>query len=208
MNTPEDSIVASWWDYGYWIQTMGERTSLADNSTVNTKIIENIAKMLISSPNDGWEMLEEMQADYVIVYVAAQRLDGNYDGNSIYVLNGGGDESKYSWFMRIGDVELSKYLESDGRTGTSSFWNETLLGQMIPYNIITYYNEETKQTSEIFQNGFTAISVLEINYDDEGNYPLKLVHTSPSFTNENIDRFNAVLVYEVNKNYVPTEPTT
>jgi len=204
MNTPENAVFASWWDYGYWIQTMGERASLADNSTVNAKIIENIAKMLISSPNDGWEMLEEMQADYVIVYVAAQRLDANWNGDPVYLLKGGGDESKKSWFMRIGDVELSKYLESDGITGTSYFWNETLLGQMIPYNIGVYYNEETQQPSETFQNGFVPISVLEINYADEGNYPLKLVHTSPSFTNKNIDRFSAVLVYEVNKNFIPS----
>jgi dolichyl-diphosphooligosaccharide---protein glycosyltransferase len=208
MNTPEDSIVASWWDYGYWIQTMGERTTLADNSTIHTITIQEIAQMLISSPNDGWKMLQEMQADYVVVFVAGQRIDGNWDGDSLYVLNGGGDESKKPWFMRIGNVELSKYLESNGTTGTSYFWNETLLGQMIPYNIIVYYNEETQQSSEIFQNGFVPISVLEINYIDDGNYPLKLVHTSPSFTNKNIDRFNVVLVYEVNKNYIPTEPTT
>ena len=71
-----------------------------------------------------------------------------------------------------------------------------------PYTTIIYYDQETEQTSEIFQNGFIPISVLEINYDDEGNYPLKLVHTSPSFTNENIDRFSTVFVYEVNNNYV------
>ena len=161
--------------------------------------------MFLSSPDDGWEMLQEMQADYVVVFVAGQRIDGNWDGNSIYVLNGGGDESKKPWFMRIADVDLLKYLESDGRTGTSYFWNETLLGQMIPYNTIIYYNEEYQQSSKTFQNGFVPISVLEINYADEGNYPLKLVHTSPSFTNENIKRFSTVLVYEVNKNYIPTK---
>jgi dolichyl-diphosphooligosaccharide--protein glycosyltransferase len=204
MNTPENAVFASWWDYGYWIQTMGERASLADNSTVNDHIIKNIARMFLSSPDDGWKMLQEMQADYVIVYVATQRLSGDYDGNSLYVLNGGGDESKISWFMRIGDVELSKYLESDGRTGTSYFWNETLLGKMIPYNILGYYNDESRQSSTVFQNGFIPLSILEINYADDGNYPLKLVHTSPSFTNENIDRLSVVLVYEVNKNYIPT----
>jgi dolichyl-diphosphooligosaccharide--protein glycosyltransferase len=202
MNTPENAVFASWWDYGYWIQTIGERASLADNSTVNAQIIKNIAKMLTSSPNDGWKMLEEMQADYVIVYVAAQRLDGDWNGDSLYVLNGGGDESKKSWFMRIADVKLSEYLESDSQTATSYFWNETLLGKMIPYNTLLYYNDETRQSSETFQNGFTPISILEINYADDGNYPLKLVHTSPSFTNKNIERFSAVLVYEVNKNYI------
>jgi dolichyl-diphosphooligosaccharide--protein glycosyltransferase len=124
------------------------------------------------------------------------------NGNSIYILNGGGDESKKSWFIRIANVELPKYLESDGRTATNYFWNETLLGKMIPYNTILYYNEALNQSSEIFQPGTIPISILEINYDDDGNYPLKLVHTSPSFTNKNIDRFSAVLVYEVNKNYI------
>ena len=104
--------------------------------------------------------------------------------------------------MRIGNVELSKYLESDSRTGTDYFWNETLLGKMIPYDTLLYYNEVSQQTSDIFQYGFVPISILEINYDDDGNYPLKLVHTSPSFTNKNLERFSAVFVYEVNKNYI------
>jgi len=208
LNTPENSVVASWWDYGYWISTVAERTTLIDNATISTWQIAKVAQIFMSTPDEAWNLLTAWDVDYVVVFVAGQRIDGNWDGNSIYVLNGGGDESKKSWFMRIGEVDLSKYLESDGTTGTSYFWNETLLGQMIPYNIIIYYNEETEQTSETFQNGFTAISVLEINYDDEGNYPLKLVHTSPSFTNKNIDRFNTVLVYEINKNYIPTEPIT
>jgi dolichyl-diphosphooligosaccharide--protein glycosyltransferase len=203
MNTPEDSIVASWWDYGYWISTVADRTTLIDNATISTSPIKKVAQIFMSTPDEAWNLLTEWDVNYILVHVAAQRLDGTYGGNSIYALNGGGDESKKSWFMRIGGVELSKYLESDDRTGTSYFWNETLLGKMIPYNIAVYYNEEYQQTSETFLNEFIPISVLEINYTDDGNYPLKLVHTSPSFTNKNIDRFNAILVYEVNKNYVP-----
>jgi len=204
INTPEDSVVASWWDYGYWISTVAERTTLIDNSTINTWPIENMAKIFLSTPDEAWNLLTDWDVDYVVVYVAAQRLDGDWNGDSLYVLTGGADESKKGWFMRIADVEMSKYLESDSRTGTNYFWNETLLGKMIPYSILLYYHEESNQRSEIFQNGFIPISILEINYDDNGNYPLKLVHTSPSFTNKNIDRFNAVFVYEVNKNYIST----
>ena len=132
-----------------------------------------------------------------------KELDAIMNGNSVYTLNGGGDESKKSWFMRIANVELSKYLESDGRTATNYFWNETLLGKMIPYNTLFYYNEELPiNLLKFFNHGFIPISILEINYADDDNYPLKLVHTSPSFTNKNIDRFSAVLVYEVNKNYI------
>jgi dolichyl-diphosphooligosaccharide--protein glycosyltransferase len=203
LNTPEDSIVASWWDYGYWISTVAERTTLIDNATLSTWQIAKVAEIFMSTPNEAWNLLTEWDVDYVVVYVAAERLDADWNGDSLYVLNGGGDESKKSWFMRIADVELSKYLEPNSTVATNYFWNETLLGKMIPYNTLLYYNDEYQQSTKIFQNGSIPISILEINYDDDGNYPLKLVHTSPSFSNKNIDRFNAVLVYEVNKNYSP-----
>jgi dolichyl-diphosphooligosaccharide--protein glycosyltransferase len=207
INTPEDSIIASWWDYGYWISTVAERTTLIDNATLGSWQISKVAEIFMSTPDEAWNLLTAWDADYVVVYVAAQRLDGDWNGDSLYVLNGGGDESKKPWFMRIANVELSKYLESDRHTATNYFWNETLLGKMIPYSIGLYYHEESQQSSEIFQNGFVPISVLDINYNDDGNYPLKLVHTSPSFTNKNMDRFNAVLVYEVNKNYISINDT-
>ena len=35
LNTPENAVIASWWDYGYWIQTMSDRPTLVDNSTLN-----------------------------------------------------------------------------------------------------------------------------------------------------------------------------
>ena len=79
-----------------------------------------------------------------------------------------------------------------------------MIVELLHYNALMYYDEASQQQSKIYQNGFVPISVLEINYADDGNYPLKLVHTSPGFTNENIDRFSAVLVYEVNKNYSPS----
>ena len=41
-NTPKDAVIASWWDYCYLITTMGERTTLVDNATLNTRIIANI----------------------------------------------------------------------------------------------------------------------------------------------------------------------
>jgi dolichyl-diphosphooligosaccharide--protein glycosyltransferase len=202
INTPEDSIVISWWDYGYWITTLAERITVIDNATLGTWQIAKVAEIFMSTPDEAWNLLTAWDADYVVVYVAAQRLDGDWNGDSLYVLNGGGDESKKNWFMRIADVDESKYLESDGFTASNYFWNETLLGKMIPYNNLIYYNYESKESSQIFQNGFMPISILEINYDDDGNYPLKLVHASPGFTNKNLDRFNAVLVYEVNKNYI------
>ena len=203
-NTPENSVVASWWDYGYWIQTKSERATLADNSTLSTAIIEKIAKIFLSNPTEGWKMLQEMNADYFVIFVAGQRLnvDGAQD-QPIFVLNGGGDESKKQWFMKISREPLNRYLHSDGISGTEYFWNQTLMGKMIPYDLVGYVNFQTNQQSLSYQPGFTAIYEKNIKLPEDGNGPLRLVYSSPSFETSRGEAVIGVFVYEVNKNYVP-----
>jgi dolichyl-diphosphooligosaccharide---protein glycosyltransferase len=200
LNTPENAVIASWWDYGYWIQTMGERASLADNSTTNDHIIKNIARMLLSMPDDSWNMLQKMDADYVLVFLSAQKINDNSE-EKLYVLGGGGDESKVLWFARIAGLPTEKYLKSDGVTGTNYFNEQTMLGKMIPFTTVVYYNPNTQENSVIYKPGFVEIVRKNIEYDSDMD-PLKLVYASPSFMNENVGHMNIVLVYEINKNYV------
>jgi len=56
-NTPKDSIIASWWDYGYWITTLGDRTTLVDNSTLIDWQIKKVAFSLIAPPDQSWKIL-------------------------------------------------------------------------------------------------------------------------------------------------------
>ena len=202
INTPENAVVAAWWDYGYWIQTLGERATLADNSTLYDSIIKNIAKMFLSSPDDSWSMLKEMNADYVVVFVAAKKVGDTSDGQPLYVLNGGGDESKMPWFVRISEMPFNNYVEIDNVTPTNYFWKETMLGNMIPYTPITYYNGEFNKESKSYMPGFTPLSTKEIKYTDDTD-PVKLVYSSSSFTDDNRGSMTTVLVYEINKNYSP-----
>ena len=63
LNTPSDSIILSWWDYGYWITTISERTTLVDNATIDSKQIQKVANILLSPPDDAWNMLQETDSD-------------------------------------------------------------------------------------------------------------------------------------------------
>ena len=202
-NTPKDAVIAAWWDYGYWIQTKAERATLADNSTIHAHIIEKIAKTLLSTPDKGWNSLNEMQADYVLIFVAGQRLLVDNGSQPLYALHGGGDESKKQWFMRIAQEPLSKYLYPDGISGTSYFWNNTLLGQMFPFTPLAYLNLQTNQQSEIYQPGFVPIYNKDIKFPADGTGPLRLVYSSPSFDIEKGGEIIGVFVYEINKDYVP-----
>ena len=201
-NTSEDAVIGSWWDYGYWIQTKAERASLADNSTLIDHVIKRIAKMFVSTPEQGWQTLREMKSDYFVIFVAGQRLTVDYENKPIYILQGGGDESKKYWFMKIAEEPLAKYLHSDGMSGTDYFWNETILGKMIPFSTFGYINLQTNQQSSIYQPGFTPLYVKDIKFPINENGPLRLVYSSPSFNAEKGGELIGVFVYEINKDYV------
>ena len=201
-NTPEDSVIAAWWDYGYWITTLSERTTLADNATIDSQKISDIATVFLNPPDEAWKKLQEMDADYVLVFVAGQKIDVLSD-QSLYTLEGGGDESKKQWFMRIAEEPLEKYLYSDGISGTEYFWNNTLLGQMFPFTVIGYVDiQNPNMQSEVYIPGFTPIYVKDIKYQSDENGPLRLVYSSPGYENEKIGPMIGVFVYEINKDYL------
>lgn len=200
-NTPEGAVIASWWDYGYWITTLSERASLADNATISTSRIQKIAKTLLSPPDEAWEMLQELDADYFLIFVAGERV-GN-DPNGIYLLRGGGDESKKQWFMKIAEEPLGKYLRQDGVSGTDLFWQNTLFGKMIPFSVLTYANLNTGAQSENFQIGFTEIFVKDIKFPNDSDGPIRLVYSSPSFDRTDNGPIIGVFIYEINQDYKP-----
>src|SRR4029079_8404559 len=75
-NVPKSSVIAAWWDYGYWITTVGNRTSLADNATINQTRIATIAKMFMDQTENGLKVAKDLKADYILVYVVGQRFSG------------------------------------------------------------------------------------------------------------------------------------
>ncbi len=205
-NTPKDSVVASWWDYGYWVQTLGERKTLADNSTVDTNIIANIARMLLASPDEAWKMLNKAGANYVLVYVVGQKFVSN--GQDLYVLGGGGDESKKQWFMKIGGLDSTKFLQDDSFTPTDYFWDNTLLGKMFPFTPLTYFDPNTHNESPTYTSGYTAIYSKTVKYDANSNGPLRLVYSSPSLDRKDSGVFSGVLIYQVNPDYKSSTAST
>jgi dolichyl-diphosphooligosaccharide--protein glycosyltransferase len=180
---------------------MSNRATLTDNATLDSKKIQKIAKTLVNSPDKAWNTLQEMGADYVVVFVAGQRIDTE-NGESLYILNGGGDESKKQWFMRIAGEPVEKYLHQDGISGTDYFWDNTLLGKLFPFSPIVYVDPRSSELqSETYVPGFTPIYVKNIKYPSDGEGPFRFVYASPSFVNED-NILLGIFVYEINDNYI------
>jgi dolichyl-diphosphooligosaccharide---protein glycosyltransferase len=202
LNTPENAIIASWWDYGYWITTLSERTTLVDNATISTWQIEKIAKIFLSNPDEGWKMLKDWDVDYVVIFVSGEKYPTVEENEFLYVLGGGGDESKIPWFMKIAGIPVQNYMNPDMRTANYDFYNETLLGKIIPFSPLGFADIQTQEQFENWVSGSVQVSGKNIKYNSE-NDPLQLVYSSSSFTNDKIGPMDAVFVYKINKNYSP-----
>lgn len=66
-NTPDDARVMAWWDYGYQITGIANRTTIADGNTWNHEHIALLGKALTGSVEEGYQIARHL-ADYVLIW--------------------------------------------------------------------------------------------------------------------------------------------
>jgi dolichyl-diphosphooligosaccharide--protein glycosyltransferase len=263
-NTPEDAVIASWWDYGYWITTLSNRTTIIDNATLIDWQIKKMAYSLITTPENSWHILNSdyttdiseylgseqilawggisndefnqnyleefgkpciqnfkaqaklngtveescnpltkgMDADYVVIFLASERFAVQGSDAFLYLLDGGADESKKNWFMKISNHDRNKFVESDGMTPKPYFMENSTLGKLIPYSIYRFVDPNTDLLHDEYRHGFLPIYYKDIKYLDPENDPFYLVYASPSFYSELQGPVTSVLIYKINPNYM------
>lgn len=109
-NTEDKARVMSWWDYGYQIAGMANRTTLVDNNTWNNSHIALVGKAMSSNESAAYEIMRSLDVDYVLV------IFGGVIGYS------GDDINKFLWMVRIAEGEHPKDIrESDYFTDRGEF---------------------------------------------------------------------------------------
>uniref|UniRef100_A0A8K9UI46 dolichyl-diphosphooligosaccharide--protein glycotransferase n=1 Tax=Oncorhynchus mykiss TaxID=8022 RepID=A0A8K9UI46_ONCMY len=103
-NTDEHARVMSWWDYGYQIAGMANRTTLVDNNTWNNSHIALVGKAMSSNESAAYEIMRSLDVDYVLI------IFGGVIGYS------GDDINKFLWMVRIAEGEHPKDIRLDFRT--------------------------------------------------------------------------------------------
>ena len=101
-NTKEDATIMSWWDYGYQISGMANRTTLVDNNTWNNSHIAMVGRAMASNEDDAYDIMQDLGVDYILV------IFGGLLGYS------GDDINKFLWMVRIAEGEHPNHIkESD-----------------------------------------------------------------------------------------------
>ncbi|XP_018010838.1 dolichyl-diphosphooligosaccharide--protein glycosyltransferase subunit STT3B isoform X2 [Hyalella azteca] len=136
-NTPEQARVMSWWDYGYQIAGMANRTTLVDNNTWNNSHIALVGKAMSSNESAAYEIMTALDVDYVLV------IFGGVIGYS------GDDINKFLWMVRIAegehpkDIRESDYFTERGEFRVDSEGSPTLLNCLM-YKLSYYRFGELK----------------------------------------------------------------
>lgn len=170
-NTPEDSRVMSWWDYGYQIAGMANRTTLVDNNTWNNSHIAMVGKAMSSNETEAFKIMQGLDVDYVLV------IFGGLIGYS------GDDINKFLWMVRIAegehpnDIKESNYFTQQGEFRVDSAGSPTLLNCLM-YKL-SYYRFGEIQLDHSSPPGYDRTRNVEI-----GNKNYKLEHMEEAYTTE------------------------
>ncbi|OAD62552.1 Dolichyl-diphosphooligosaccharide--protein glycosyltransferase subunit STT3A [Eufriesea mexicana] len=172
MNTPENAKVMSWWDYGYQITAMANRTILVDNNTWNNTHISRVGQAMASSEEKAYEIMRELDVNYVLV------IFGGLTGYS------SDDINKFLWMVRIGgSTEKGKsitewdYYNSAGEFRVDKEGSPILLNclmyKMCYYRFGQVYTEGGKPS------GYDRVRNMEI-----GNKDFELDMLEEAYTTE------------------------
>lgn len=115
---PSDAVVASWWDYGYWITVGGNKSTLADNGTLNTTQIAQIGRMFMSNETAALAILEPLGVTHVVAFsTISLALSAR---QALFF----GDEVKWYWMAKIGGLNVTDLQDTtvSSRLGFSGLY--------------------------------------------------------------------------------------
>jgi len=181
-NTDDKARVMSWWDYGYQIAGMANRTTLTDNNTWNNSHIALVGLAMASDEDKAYEIMQSLDVDYVLV------IFGGVIGYS------GDDINKFLWMVRIGEgehpneISESDYFTERGEFRVDAGGSKTLLNCLM-YKL-SYYRFGELLIDPRTPPGYDRTRNVEI-----GNKNFKLKHLEEAYTTDHW----LVRIYKVKK---------
>ncbi|MGD2200349.1 MAG: STT3 domain-containing protein [Candidatus Bathyarchaeota archaeon] len=148
-NLPEDAIVVSWWDYGYWIEALAGKTTLADGATSNRTQIGNIGRIMMLNYSESLPLLEIYDGTHIVVF-------NTFNPNDPTIQWPFGDNVKWQWMVQIPGLNISDYINERGQPAGK--YEESTLNHLMTLSPDPGFEL-------VFASDFRYVLVYEINYD-------------------------------------------
>ncbi|KAG0528101.1 hypothetical protein BDA96_06G289400 [Sorghum bicolor] len=169
-NTPPDAKIMSWWDYGYQITAMGNRTVIVDNNTWNNTHIATVGRAMSSYEDEAYEIMQSLDVNYVLVVF------GGVTGYS------SDDINKFLWMVRIGGGVFPVIKEPDYLVNGEYRIDKGAAPKMLNCLMykLCYYRFGELTTEYGKPPGYDRVRGVEI-----GNKDIKLEYLEEAFTTSN-----------------------
>jgi len=187
LNTPPDSIVFAWWDYGYWITALGDRSTIADNGTQNSTQIGMIAQTFLDNISMAIPNLQRYNVSYVAIFITPS-------GGSSGGWQGFGEDGKWYWMARIGnntmwnkyqitfvetntnpqtgasdyariikDPATNKIVSNDSITTSAQLNSDSMLGYMMTLATSSTQTTPSPYLTQVFQSTNKFVYLYKVN---------------------------------------------
>jgi len=135
-NAKSTDVVVMWWDYGNWLSDLGNVTSLADNTTVNSTQIANVGFIFMGDEEQAMKMLSsygQQNTKYIAIFtVLALHVDSSTE--TYYMAPAGyGDEGKWTWMARISGQDKQRFIDQGFISAADAWVDETTFGESTQY---------------------------------------------------------------------------
>jgi len=141
--TPEDARVMAWWDYGYQITGIANRTSIADGNTWNHEHIATLGRIL-TAPEDEAHAYARHLADYVLVWAGG----------------GGDDLAKSPHLARIGNSVFHGHCGTDPTCSNFGFYQDRsptpMMAKSLLFKLVSYGRQGVAVNQSLFEHVYTS----------------------------------------------------
>ncbi|MBS3158523.1 hypothetical protein J4206_04515 [Candidatus Woesearchaeota archaeon] len=182
-NTPLDAIFGHWWDYGYWVQTGGERATVTDGGNNIGLWNYYMGRFALAGANQS-EALDFLYAHNVTHFLIISDEIGKYTAFSS--IGGGVNYERYSW---INTFSLEPKQTQETRNGVTYFYQG---GQVL--------DEDFNYNGKLFPGRAAGIGAVLLKVVRE-----KITSGNESKDVERLDQPEVILVYGGIQEKVPLE---
>jgi asparagine N-glycosylation enzyme membrane subunit Stt3 len=184
-NTAEDAVFSHWWDYGYWVESLGQRRTIADGGHFQNGYggDHKIGRYILTTPNPetAYSMFKSMGVTHLLIDQT--------------------DLGKYGAYSKIGgDLNSDRFSSIPIGTYISSQIQETSDATRIPYNLNGIVDEDIS-----YQANGSSIFLPGPTYDVQGNANVKsfIVGFFLEKSETKMNQPEAIYIYNNNRYQIP-----
>ena len=171
-NTPTDAVFAHWWDYGYWLQSLGERATILDGGNAIIYWNHLLGRHVLTGAD------ENKALEFLYTHNATHLLIDSTDIGKYTAFSSIGADENYDRFSWIPNFFIDRSQTIEDKNETITFYTG---GSLLDEDIITVQDGEEIMLPE--KNAAIGAIIIKTNDKKEFSQPeMIIIYSNKQYT--------------------------